>query len=258
MSDQVRWLEPLVLPGRHSDDLSALPADLAVMREAIQGLLIHADWEQAYGLDATPARHTLSVAERLDDIVRRNPAPLDIVRPPDQRSTGSCRDFALLLCTALRHSGVPARMRCGFAAYFAAPWEDHWLCEYWHAPTRSWQLADAQIDAMLRERQSIDFDANNVPRSMFRTAGEAWLACSEGQDVAARFGHGTVTGLWFIAVNVVRDHFVLNGRITSAWDRWREAPEPLRHIADHDFPWLDSLAREPVQTLLDARPHWLA
>lgn len=258
MSDHQKWLAPLTASGRHADALAELPDGIAAMTAAIQGLLVHADWAEAYGLEATSSRHTLSVADRLDDIVRRNPATLGIARPPAQRSTGSCRDFALLLCAALRQNGVPARIRCGFAAYFDPPWEDHWLCQYWHAASRSWRLADAQIDAMLRDRQAIAFDATDVPHTQFRMAGEAWLACRGGEDNALRFGHGAVTGLWFIGINVVRDHLVLNGRITSGWDRWREAPEPLQRVSEQDFARLDRLAREPEQGLIDGPPQWLA
>lgn len=199
---------------------------------------------------------TLSVAERLDDAMQRDPAPLGTIRPAARRSTGSCRDFALLLCAALRSKAVPARTRCGFAAYFDAAWEDHWVCEYWDAATRTWRLADAQIDAMLRQRQSIDFDAIDVPRTMFRTAGEAWLACRAGTDPAV-FGHGDVTGLWFVGVNVVRDHCALNGCKTSDWDRWREASPDRRTVQREDVALLDSLAREPMQALSQLRPNWL-
>nr|WP_246715041.1 hypothetical protein [Rhizobium sp. BK196] len=34
-----------------------------------------------------------------------------------------------MLCAFLRNKGIPARVRCGFASYFSAEWEHHWLCE---------------------------------------------------------------------------------------------------------------------------------
>lgn len=246
----------MTAPGRHLEALSGLSGGVAELVDAIQGVLLHADWASVHGLEGPLARHTLPVADRLDDILRRDPAPLGTRRPPARRSTGSCRDFALMLCAALRCKVVPARVRCGFAAYFNAAWEDHWVCEYWDGATGTWRLADAQIDAMLRQRQAMNFAATDVPRSMFMTAGEAWLACRVAADPAS-FGHGDTTGLWFVGVNVVRDHLALNGRETSDWDRWREAPVERRMVRQDDVTWLDDLARSPFQRPGGPGPGWL-
>ena len=75
--------------------------------------------------------------------------------------------FALMLVTLLRAKGVPARSRCGFAAYFNPPnFEDHWVCEYWDAQERRWRLADPQIDDVWRGRLNIGFDTLDLPRSV--------------------------------------------------------------------------------------------
>ena len=44
---------------------------------------------------------------------------------------GVCHHFALLMTAMLRAKGIPARYRCGFGAFFNAPYfEDHVLCEF--------------------------------------------------------------------------------------------------------------------------------
>jgi hypothetical protein len=259
MSNPSEWLEQSALtsPGHHARRLVALPDDIAGILAAIQGVLLHASWTAAYGLPDGAARHTLPVGERLDNILQRDPAPLDVARPPANRSTGSCRDFALMLCSALRSKAIPARIRCGFAAYFDRLWEDHWVCEYWQESTGRWRLADAQIDTMLRQRLAIAFDATDVPRSMFMTAGQAWLTCRSGDADPSAFGHGDATGLWFIGVNVVRDHLSLGGRETSDWDRWREASPAQRLLGDADLIMLDHLAGHPGETIACPSPAWL-
>ena len=228
------------------------------MIRAIQGVLLHADWAEAYGVTGPLPRHTLSVAERLDDIAQRKAAPLDYQRLPEQRSTGSCRDFALLLTAALRAKSIPARIRCGFAAYFQPHWEDHWVCQYWDAASGTWRLADAQIDAMLATRLAIAFDPADIPRAQFRTAGEAWLDCRKNGEDVGRFGHGAVTGQWFTAINVVRDHLALNGFVTSDWDRWREAADAVRRVDQDHLAWLDDLAGSPERAPTKRQPDWLA
>jgi Transglutaminase-like superfamily len=189
---------PMSDPGRYLSAISTLPHDLGLLIKIIQGLLVHADWAKEYGLDAArlnvSSRKTLSMVERLSDVVQRDARSLEISRPVCKRSLGTCRDFALMLCSILRCQGISSRLRCGFAAYFGGNWEDHWICEYWDAKTEMWRLGDAQIDQMLTLRKHIEFDPSNVPRCAFLTAGEAWSRCRTMQSDPNLFGHGDVTG----------------------------------------------------------------
>jgi hypothetical protein len=71
------------------------------------------------------------------------------------------------------------------------------------------------------------------------------------------FGHGDVIGLWFVKVNVWRDHFVLNDKETSGWDRWREASQAERSVPQREITLLDDLATHPAQKLIEIAPNWL-
>ncbi|CAM5773245.1 hypothetical protein LMIY3S_04113 [Labrys miyagiensis] len=262
MGDVDRWIAHSAMsdPGDHAGAIAALPAGIGTLNALIQGILVHSDWAREYGLDPAnldaTARRTLSIADRLDDVQRRDPLPLTARRVAEKRSTGTCRDFALMLCSFLRCRGIPARVRCGFAAYFSDGWEDHWVCEHWNAKTGTWHLSDAQIDGMLGRRNRIEFDPADLPRQAFMPAGEAWLKCRNSEADPAAFGHGRVTGLWFVKVNVMRDHYALNGCETSSWDRWREAPQPKRSILDDETVLLDDLAARPAQPLVQIAPDW--
>jgi hypothetical protein len=88
-------------------------------------------------------------------------------------ASGTCRDFALLLCSPLYSHDIAAQVRCGFANYLGSPWEDHWVCEYWDEPVRTWLLSDAQMDSLVAVKCGIEFDPTDVPRHAFMTAGEA-------------------------------------------------------------------------------------
>jgi hypothetical protein len=248
-------------PGQQAKAIATFPDEVGHLAGIVQGLLVHSSWLGEYGLDASKlrpaARQTLPIAERLADIMQLDDRPLAQARPADRRSVGTCRDFALMLCAFLRSKGVPARVRCGFASYFSAEWEDHWICEYLGIGTGEWRLADAQIDAMLRRKNNIAFDAADMPRNAFLMAGEAWLKCRRGEAEPGSFGHGGTTGLWFLKINVLRDHHVLNSRETSEWDRWREAPPASRQVRDDELAWLDDLAARPDQPLVARRPDWL-
>ncbi|EJC83279.1 Transglutaminase-like superfamily protein [Rhizobium leguminosarum bv. trifolii WSM2297] len=262
MEGVARWIPHTAMtnPGRHANAIAGLPTEIGALIQIIQGVLVHSDWFKEYGLDETSlnstARTTLPIAERLDDVFRRDSRPLNVKRSADKRSVGTCRYYALMLCSLLRCRGVPARVRCGFAAYFSEGWEDHWVCEYWDSGAEEWCLCDPQIDQMLRQRNQISFDPAKVPRQSFLSAGEAWLECRRSKAAPGSFGHGNTIGLWFVKINVVRDHYVLNGRETSSWDRWREAPPPVRAVGSIESELLDVLAASPEQPLVEIAPDW--
>jgi len=101
------------------------------------------------------------------------------------------------------------------------------------------------------------FDPADVPRQAFLTAGQAWLGCRGAGLDPNHCGHGEVTGEWFIKVNVIRDHYVVNARETSAWDDWRGAPKSKRVVGEHEVALLDDLAARPDQPLIELHPDWL-
>jgi hypothetical protein len=209
-------------PGRFRHELASVPLDLLTMCAFIQGVVIHADWAAAYGVkDTALSRETLPVAQRLALLDREDWTGL----PPERRTSGTCRDFALMLCSLLRQRGVAARVRCGFATYFSDnPFEDHWVCEYRIEGEGRWALADAQLDALMCDRLRITFDPTDLPAGMFLNAGEAWTAWREGRRDADVFGHGAAKGAWFLRVNLMRDLLALNKQETSDWDAWRMLP----------------------------------
>ncbi|GIG69347.1 transglutaminase-like domain-containing protein [Phytomonospora endophytica] len=151
-------------------------------------------------------------------------APLDLIaeRRPEARLAGTCRDFALLFAAALRHNGIPARLRCGFMTYGEGGPEfrgDHWVTEYWR-PGKGWTLADPEFGGY-----DPDFDPMDVPRDRFLVAGDAWRLCREGKDDPANFGVRIpdvldLTGLSMLRGNVVRDLAALNKVEVLPWDVW--------------------------------------
>jgi hypothetical protein len=165
----------------------AAPDDVGGIVRVVQGLLIHEGLAELYGLSLPPERaaekQLHSAAAMLGRAASLDPRPLTETRPPEHRVVGVCRHFATLLVTILRHQGVPARARCGFAGYFAPGKHlDHWAGEYWNASERRWVLVDAQVDAVQRRHFKIDIDTLDVPRDAFLVGGDAWRACREGAD----------------------------------------------------------------------------
>ncbi|MDX3747897.1 transglutaminase-like domain-containing protein [Streptomyces sp. AK08-02] len=239
-------------PGDLARLYAGLPADPARLARTARDLMIHR-------VEGDLFRHT-HPADRLhhdadtryvDDILRiviaRDGSPLTRRRAAGDRFVGVCRDFALLHCSLLRHSGVPARVRSGFADYFEADsfHYDHVVTEYWDE-TRGWLLADAQLaDPEVTAAWYVDFDPMDVPRDRFLVAGRAWRDIRAGDADPDTFGlyppeDGPLNGEWFVAGNVRLDLAALNKVETLLWDIWgtegeddgRSMTEPVRELYD--------------------------
>jgi hypothetical protein len=258
-----RWFAqtPMSDPGS-SPMLDRLPTSVGDLFRTAQGSLIHLEWISAYGLSAEDlpraSRQTPSLSERLRVLSAADPRPLAVPRSPRDRSPGTCRDYALMLCGLLRYRGIQARVRCGFAAYFRKPWEDHWICEYRLSGEQRWRRADAQLDDVLVADLGIGFDPVDLPQEQFLTAGEAWLGCRAGKADPADFGHATTCGLWFMRVNVMRDHLVLNDAEVSAWDSWRDAGAAHQVLSEAELKAADDIAADPAQAVRPISPPWIA
>jgi hypothetical protein len=241
--------------GRYAPLLAELPGDVAGLAAVAQGLLIHEFIAAAYGVTLRRADrdsvHVRPAEGLLERITARDGRPLAAARQPRDRLASNCRGFTVLMVAMLRAHGTPARARCGFGGYFTeGRFEDHWVCEYWHAGQQRWLLADAQIDARQRELFRVDFDVTDVPRDRFLIAGDAWARCRSGAADPATFGLSQVgeAGDWWIAGNLMRDAAALGNLEVLPWDCWGAMPDEDEAIGDARcalFDRLAALTREP-------------
>ncbi|MBN2685905.1 MAG: transglutaminase domain-containing protein, partial [Pontiellaceae bacterium] len=109
------------------------------------------------------------VDEILKRIRERSDLPLELPRDPSKRVTGVCRDYAVLMCSFLRHKGYSARMRVGYAMYLPGV---HYICEYWCVDDHRWIRVDAQLDDLQKKYYQIDFDPTDIPSNQFLYAGQ--------------------------------------------------------------------------------------
>ncbi|MDT0264888.1 transglutaminase-like domain-containing protein [Streptomyces sp. DSM 44915] len=225
-------------PGQLVDSYAALPTDVGELARLARGLVIHR-LEGDHLKYAIPEDRLHHDAETryLDDILRivldRNSAPLTEERPLDDRFVGICRDFALLLCSFLRHVGVPARLRYGFADYFSDDGfhADHVVTEYWD-PHRGWLLADPNVAT----DPPPGIDPLDVSRDRFLLAGTAWQAIRAGTADPGRFGVRTpgadLVGEWFVCGALLLDLAMLNKTEPLLWDVWGEGASNDADLTD--------------------------
>ncbi len=134
-------------PGGWKTLYADLPRDVPGLVKIIQGLLIHPLCVDMYHVKLSVSQREeqflRSMAQMLERISEIDDSTLTVPRDPMHRLVGNCRDHAVFLISMLRHQGIPARLRVGFASYLAPNKnEDHWITEYWHAQQKRWILVD--------------------------------------------------------------------------------------------------------------------
>lgn len=203
--------------------LAGVPRDLDVLRRVVQGVLVHRDWVQAYGIAEGDVRieeqHLRSTAEVLRRALELDDRPITTRREPVARVQGICRHFTLLHTALLRWHGIPARVRCGFSNYFdRSTWYDHWITERWD--NDRWVRDDPQIDDFQRAFVKLDIDPYDQPPGNFLSGNEAWTLARAGEVDPALFGIFDMWGLGFIAGNVISDFACINKVELLPWDGW--------------------------------------
>jgi hypothetical protein len=223
MAGEIDYASPGPLTGLDGIDqaLLAMAADEpAGVCFPVHGLVIQPADAEALGLPAERfAENQIRPAARIvEALLGLDPAPLNVAREPAKRVVGTCRHFALLACALLRHRGIPARVRCGFATYFQ-PGQglDHWITEYRDDEQGRWVRIDAEILG-----QEVLERPEDLRPGKFLTGGEAWSAFRRGEIDASRFGvYGS--GNWGpgeIRGNAVKDLAALNKVEMLPWDVW--------------------------------------
>jgi len=237
----------LSAPGEQAGLLDHLPSEVEALCRVVQGLMIHVFWAERYGvqLDATRRDEVQlrSVARQLARITELDARPLDQAREPAKRLVGNCRDFSVMLTTMLRHQGIPARARCGFARYFLPNhYEDHWVCEVWNAARQRWVLVDAQLDALQSGVLALSFSPLDVPRDQFIVGGKAWQLCRAGQADPETFGIFDMHGFSYVRGNLLRDVASLNKVELLPWDSWGLVMGRHEDLSPDDLAALDRIA----------------
>jgi hypothetical protein len=213
-------------PGRYAELLDGLPTDVAELAAVVQNVLIH---YRAGGIEFTGDRLAEVDHRWIEPLLatdqKRNGTPLATPREPIDRVAGCCRDYTLLTVSALRHQGVPARSRIGFAPYFAPRFNyDHVVVEYWNG--ERWRMVDSQ----LAPANNWGFDTADMPAGTFLSAAKVWTGFRAGDLNGDDFGVDPqlpIRGGWFVRNYVFQELAHRQRDELLLWDSWGAMAEDL-------------------------------
>jgi len=189
-------------------------------------------------------------------ILDRCSAPLMVSREPSLRIRSNCRESAVLLVAMLRHQGVSARKRTGFARYINYI---HEIAEYWDAERDAWVLVDPDVAAGV---QSAWISAHGGPigpatygaidlrtADAFVLGGDAWQRCRRGVADPREFhGAGKGEGMPGVRQALLQDFDGLNKVELTSHDWWGgdldDKPHP--ELSVEDLAALDRIAELTV------------
>jgi len=207
-------------PGEYAQMYDGLPESLSALCYLIKRQFVHPAILKEYP-DVLPEGSEnedtkfITVQQMLEGLLERNPLGLVMDRPPDERLLVSCRYHVLLLISIMKHRGIPARARVGFAPYLNAEGKSgcHWICEIWTPSEQRWMFVDPDI-------KRVDF-----PRHEFELAGNAWLKARKGLIQPELYGLGEWRGLSCIRGELCQDFASILGFEYVYWDG-----PPLYHL----------------------------
>jgi len=240
-------------PGAAAGAIDALPAELAVLREASSQLVFHYRAGGDFAENGVPAERLAEINTRYADamlalILERGAPALGRERRAADRVVGCCRDATVLFVALARHKGIPARARVGFAAYFHPGWlVDHVVAEVWDDRERRWRLVEPEMArGWTAEVNGRPVDCLDLADDQFVTGPRAWQAARAGTSDPER--HVVDPGLdmpvlrgWpYLAHNAIHDLAALNKAEMLLWDAWGmqlghgpgQVPEADRAILD--------------------------
>lgn len=238
---------PVSDPGEHAFLWDAVAPTPAAIGPVVRNLLAHYRVQAEHlpassreDVDLRWVRRMLAVDQQ------RHPGRAVLPeRVVGERLQGCCRDSTMLAVSILRHHGVPARSRVGFAHYFDPAWHhDHVIVEF-HDGVR-WRRFDPEVDPAW----GLPLDPLDIPggpEAPFMTAAAAFRGLRRGTLDASRYGVAPgheASGEDFVLTEIFLELAHRYGDEVLLWDAWGAVPPPGEPLAAELLGVLDEIAAD--------------
>jgi hypothetical protein len=225
-------------PKHYASRFAELPKDMASLHQAVNNIFVHMWKMQGVALPSERKGEYCirPVVDILAHVAAYEDAPYSKQRPREKQYVGDCRHAALLLCSMLRHQGIPARVRHGFCQYISddgKKFHHHVITELWNG--ERWVLEDP------------DIMRHDIPTSEFHFAIDAWQAYRKGEiDPDNYYLHTDLSGWWTIPILMQRDIASLACFEAGSSDCWGLSL-PEHEVTDDEKLMLDDAAKMLVE-----------
>lgn len=245
------WIahSPYSDPGEHAALFDAVAPTPEAIGPLVRNLLAHYRAEAEHLPESSRQDVDLRwVAAQLAVDRQRHPGlSLTAERPIGSRLQGCCRDHTLLAVSILRHHGVPARSRVGFADYFVDGWHhDHVVVEMFEG--QRWRRFDPEIGPGTDVLPD-PLDLETGPGAPFVTAAEAYRALRDGTLDPSTYGVASghpLSGAEFVLAEIFWELAHRYGDELLLWDGWGAIPEPGQPASEALLALLDEVAAQLI------------
>lgn len=236
-------------PGEHAALFDEVPPTPEAIGTVVRSLLAHyrADAEHLPASSREDVDLRWVAAQLAVDQQRHPGLPLTAQRAIGDRLQGCCRDHTLLAVAILRHHGIPARSRVGFADYFQPDWHhDHVVAEMFDG--RRWRRFDPEVGTEFGLLPD-PLDLDTGPDAPFTTAAEAYLGLRGGTVDTATYGVAPghpLAGAEFVLSEIFWELAHRFGDELLLWDAWGAIPPPGKAHEEELLAMLDEVAAQLV------------
>lgn len=220
-------------PGQYGYLYDDLPDDIDALHHVVNNIFVHI-WKMRKQEIPQSRKRDFAirpVEQVLERVKNYDDSPLTVKRPREKQFIGDCRHAAVLLCSMLRHQGIPARVRHGFCQYISSNTENytnHVITEYWNG--EQWVLEDP------------DIIRHDIPRDEFYFGADVWQKFRASEINPDKFYHTEdLQGDWIFPLPLLRDLASLAKYETSSSDMWGII-KPYYRMTDAEKSMLDDAA----------------
>ncbi|MDO8497676.1 MAG: transglutaminase domain-containing protein, partial [bacterium] len=179
----------------------------------------------------------------LAELYRKDPRGFVMDRAVKDQLILTCRPVSILMATILKSKGISARVRSGFAPYFANYGDksiDHWVNEYWNEKEKRWMMIDVDGAGVLEK-----FDPFDIPPHTFDYAADAWFISRNRQIDPHHFWNAMPgTGFMIIAWELFYDfHCLMNSEIIYPYHPRICSADIFSTLKEEELKQIDHLAR---------------
>lgn len=208
-------------PGEYAHLYDGLPESHRALCDIVEAQLVHPVEIRSNEIEVPEGREYedtvyVNVAEMLGALVKHNPDGFIRNRRFEDKLYVACVHHAMLYASIMKHRGVPARLRAGFAPYIGESLgidglhTGHAVTEVWDESKKQWILIDPDL-------KMVDFE-----RKRFESPANVWLAYRSGRveiDETYRSyrGHGYFALMHMLCLDL---RFILNNEISY----WHDPP----------------------------------